>query len=407
MNRVLEGVRVVELSTYAAAPGAGRTLADLGADVVKIEALTGDPNRKFGRLVNAPYSDDENPCFLLSNSNKRGIALDLKSAQGKEILYDLLKDADIFFTNVRIESLRRLNLAYEELHSRFPHLVYGHLSGYGLKGKDSHLPGYDITAFWARGGGLADFAFKGEGPIAVPYAVGDHSASMALVAGLLAALHKKSKTGMGEQVLISLLGIAVWINALMLTPAQKAYGDPWPKDKYLPMTPISNTYKCKDGEFVTLCVLDYVRDWGKFCQVIDREDLVDVERFNNPISAKQSENSKELVILLSNIFLQQDREYWLSRLEQYDVPHGKTQHMHELIEDEQAWANGHISRVTYASGNTTYMPNTPVQIGENAGVPCGPAPLLGEHTKEVLGEIGYSEEKIQSLLEAKVIACRS
>lgn len=406
MKRVLEGVRVIELATYAAAPGAGRVLADMGADVIKIEPPTGDPHRWFGKNVSAPTRDDENPCFQLDNSNKRGIALNLKSEEGMQVLFDLLKDANIFFSNTRIESLQKLKLTYDDLKPKFPHLIYGHLSGYGLKGKDAGLPGYDITAFWARGGGLADFATEGNGPISAPYAIGDHSASLALATGLAGALYKQQKTGQGDYVLVSLLGMAVWINSLMLTPAQEPYNDKWPKSKLMPMTPMSNTYVCKDGEMVTLAILDYARDWPRFCKMIGREDLTDNPRFSDAVEAKKEENSTELVPIIIDIFLRKERAYWVEQLTKYDLPFGMTAHLKDVVKDEQAWANGYLSHFTYDSGNTTVVPNTPVQFQENKGVECGPAPYLGEHTREVLAEIGYSPEKIEALAQDSVVVCR-
>ena len=405
MKKVLEGVRVIELSTYAAAPMVGRVLADFGADVIKVEAPSGDPFRNFGLSVNAPVSEEENPCFQLENANKRGIVLNLKSQEGKEILYDLLKDANIFFTNTRIEALRKLGLTYEDLSSRFPHLIYGHISGYGFKGEDSKLPGYDITAFWARGGGLADLATEGNGPLSAPYAVGDHCTTLALCSGLLGALYKQTRTGQGDFVLVSLYGVACFVNSLMITPAQ--YGDVWPKSKYLPLTPISNTYVCKDGEMITLTILDYQRDWGKFCKVIDREDLIPEERFNNPTSAKQPENSRELVILLGEIFATKNREEWVALLKEYDLPFSITQHLKEIPHDPLAWENGYLSSFTYDSGNTSAIPNTPVQFKENTASPCLRAPLLGEHTRQVLAELGYSPERIQNCIDAKAVCSRS
>jgi len=405
MKKVLEGVRVIELSTYAAAPMVGRVLADFGADVIKVEAPSGDPFRNFGLSVNAPVSEEENPCFQLENANKRGIVLNLKSQEGKEILYDLLKDANIFFTNTRIEALRKLGLTYEDLSSRFPHLIYGHISGYGFKGEDSKLPGYDITAFWARGGGLADLATEGNGPLSAPYAVGDHCTTLALCSGLLGALYKQTRTGQGDFVLVSLYGVACFVNSLMITPTQ--YGDVWPKSKYLPLTPISNTYVCKDGEMITLTILDYQRDWGKFCKVIDREDLIPEERFNNPTSAKQPENSRELVILLGEIFATKNREEWVALLKEYDLPFSITQHLKEIPHDLLAWENGYLSSFTYDSGNTSAIPNTPVQFKENTASPCLRAPLLGEHTRQVLAELGYSPERIQNCIDAKAVCSRS
>ncbi len=405
MKKVLEGVRVIELSTYAAAPMVGRLLADFGADVIKIEPPSGDPFRNFGLSVSAPVSEDENPCFQLENANKRGITLNLKSQEGKEILSELLKGANIFFTNTRIESLRKLGLTYEDLSAKFPHLIYGHISGYGFKGEDSTLPGYDITAFWARGGGLADLATEGNGPLSAPYAVGDHCTTLALCSGLLGSLYKQTKTGQGEFVLVSLYGVACFVNSLMITPAQ--YGDLWPKSKYLPLTPISNTYACKDGEMITLTILDYQRDWGKFCKVIEREDLVDVERFNNPLSAKQPDNSKELVILLSGIIAKKDRAEWAKLLKEYDLPFSITQHLKEIPKDPLAWENGYLSSFTYGNGNVSAIPNTPVQFRENVPAPCLRAPYLGEHTRDVLAELGYSQERIQQFIDAKIVTSRT
>jgi len=400
MNRVLEGVKVVDLTTYAAAPMAGRMLADFGAEVIKIEPLSGDPFRNFGLSCGAPVDELENPCYQLENANKRGITLNLKSDEGKEILFKLLKDANIFLTNTRMEALKKMQLSYEDLQPMFPHLIYGHISGFGLEGAEASLPGYDLTAFWARGGALLDLGPKGTGPITTPYAVGDHSSTLALVSGLLGALHKQTKTGKGEKVLVSLFGTAIYLNSLMSVPCQ--YGDSFPKSRLHPLTPISASYCCKDGEWITLTILDYARDWPKFCAAIGREDLVSNEKYNKPEAGKQ--NSEELVQLIAGIFETQDREYWIKMMTKYDLPFGKTQHIIETMKDPLAWENQYLVNFTYESGNTTVMPCTPVQFGGNKAAPCEKAPQLGEHTKEVLAEIGYSAEQINELIVRKIVS---
>lgn len=400
MNKVLEGVKVVELSTYAAAPGVGRMLADFGAEVIKIEPLAGDPYRLFGLTVSAPVAEDENPVWVLGNSNKRGITLNLKSEEGKEILYKLLKDANIFFTNTRMDSLVKLGLSYEDLQPKFPHLIYGHISGFGLEGEDASLPGYDITAFWARGGALVDLGPKGTGPITTPYAMGDHSATLALGSGLLGALYKQTKTGQGEKVLVSLFGTSLWITSLMSVPVQ--YGDRFPKSRLNPMSPIANTYRCADDEYLNMTILDYARDWPRFCIAIGREDLTNDERYSTVKAGK--EHSEELVPLIAGIMEQQPRQYWIDTFKKYDLPCAKAQHMLEAVNDPLAKENGYVVEYTFENGNKCSMPCTPVQFGRNVAAHCGPAPKLGEHTAEVLSGLGYSAEQIAELSSKKVVS---
>ena len=404
MKKPLEGVKVIELSTYAAAPAAGRMLADMGADVIKIEGLTGEPFRtSFGLSVNTPVDEDENPCFQLENANKRSITINLKDPDGKQMLFDLLKDADIFFTNTRINSLKKLGIDYDSIKEKFPKLVYGHISGYGFKGPDYALPGFDITAFWARGGGIADLAFEGKGPISAPYAVGDHASTLAMVSGLLAGLYKAKTTGEGEYVLVSLFGVSVFLNGLMITPCQEGYGDSFPKDEFYPLTPISNTYNCSDNNMVTLTILDYVRDWEKFCTVIERPDLVNDERYNNPDAVKGNyENCKALVQLIKEIFATKPQAHWVELLTKYDLPFSKAQHFKDIPKDPQALENGYIVPFTFPNGSQKFIPCTPVQFKENVAAPCNRAPYLGEHTTEILKGLGYSDEKIADLIARKV-----
>lgn len=400
MDKILEGVKVVELSTYAAAPAAGRVLADFGATVIKVESLYGDPFRNFGLSVKTPVDELENPCFQLENANKKGITLNLKSDEGKEILYKLLADANIFLTNTRMDALQKLKITYEDLQDKFPHLIYGHISGFGLQGEEASLPGYDITAFWARGGALLDLGPKGTGPITTPYAIGDHASTLALCTGLLGALYRQAKTGKGEKVLVSLFGTAIWINALMTVPCQ--YGDEFPKSRLHPLTPISASYCCKDENWLTLTILDYARDWPKFCKVIGRDDLICNEKYSCADEAKKF--SEELVPLIAEAFKQQDREYWIELLTQYDLPFAKTQHMVEVIKDSMAWENGYLVDFSFENGNSAVIPCTPIQFKSNVAYKCERAPRLGEHTEEILADLGYNSEKINELVSKNVIS---
>ena len=189
MNDTLKGIRVVELSTFIAVPACARFFADLGAEVVKIEAASGDAVRWNGTSEGRPDDPYENTTFDLENANKKGVVLNLKAPEGKEALMRLLEKADIFLTNWRPQALEKQGLTYEALHERFPALVYGTLTGYGDKGPDKDLPGYDFTAYWARGGFMDSLRQKGEWPINLVPGMGDHQAGFFLAAGVMALAH--------------------------------------------------------------------------------------------------------------------------------------------------------------------------------------------------------------------------
>jgi crotonobetainyl-CoA:carnitine CoA-transferase CaiB-like acyl-CoA transferase len=398
MDQVLEGIKVIDFSAYAAAPYCGRVLADMGANVIKVEPPNGDAQRTFGIFANTICQDDENPCFLAENSGKRGIVVNTKTEEGKQVLFDLLKDANVFFTNIRMPALEKMGLTYEDLKDKFPHLIYGHLSAYGLKGADSGLPGYDSTAFFGRVGAMVDGAYEGSGPLASIYGVGDNAVGMALAAGILGALNKQNRTGEGEYVLVSLYGASIGYHALTLASTQEGegYNEKYPRDRMQPPTPLTNTYMTKDGAFM-VSALKYEKVWPSFCKAIDREDLIDDVRYSTRDEAVKPENSRALVTMLIDIFKTNTSQYWADKLAAYDVPATICGHFRDVQHDEQAWVNGFLSEFTWPNGNKRMLANTPIQFKENVARPAKPAPGFGEHTDEVMHELGYSDEKIAQL----------
>lgn len=399
---LLKGVRVVDLTTYAAAPGAGRMMADWGADVIKVETFGGDPMRVFGKQMGVPCVDEENPIWEVENGNKRGISIDLKNPKGKEVMLKLLSTADIFISNVRLGSLIKMGLDYETLAPMFPKLICGHLSGYGIYGAEAPRPGYDVVSFWARGGTLIDTAPIGHPPMTPPYGVGDHTASLVLLSGVLAALNRAKATGKGEKVVVSLFGTAVWVNSLMVISGQ--YGDQWPKDRYQPSSPLSTSYQCADGEWITLTVLDFNRYWRPFCEAMEiPEEVIANERFSTIVAAKVPENSIELCHILEEAFAKKDRAYWAERLVAADVAFEQSRHYEEIAKDEQAIANHYVEPFTSKNGNSFMLPMSPVQFGVNEAIDSAPAPTLGEHNEAVLSELGYSKEEIAALRADKAV----
>jgi len=400
-NKPLNNVKVVDLTTYAAAPGAARIMADWGANVIKVEPHFGDNWRYFGSILGMPAKHDENPCWEIDNANKRGIALDLKSDKGLKILDELIAGADVFITNFRTKALAKLDLSYELLSKKYPRLVYAHLTGFGEKGPDVHKAGFDAVSFWARSGCMIDLSEKGHPPMTSPAAMGDHTSSLALTGGICAALYQQQATGKGEKVKVALYGAGIWFAGVMMMPTQERYGQEYPVSRKKPPSALVTPFKCRDGEWFMPCVFDYDRYWPDFCKAIDREDLIKDERYSTTQAAFK--NSESLMVLLDEIFITKDRDEWIDLFIKADIAHDKLQHFKDVIVDEQAWANDFLYEYTYPNEEKGVLPAPPIQFEEMGRPDHKRAPLIGEHSREVLQEMGYSDEKINELAKDKVI----
>lgn len=400
----LSGIRVVDFTTMVAGPGCARMLADWGADVIKVEPTSGEPWRYFGPVMAAPASEEENPMWEYANANKRGIALDLKSQEGLNILHKLLESADVFLTTVREGALKKLNLDYESVSEKNPKLVFAHLSGFGYKGPDAEKPGYDSTAFWGRSGFAIDLPELGANPTTMPIGFGDSAVGATLAGGICAALLGRNRTGRGDKVSISLYGTSIWFSSAMVVATQERYGYQYPKSRENPFSPMGMPYKCKDGEWILLTIMQQERDWSPFCKAIEREDLADDERFQTRVGVIK--NAKVLVPILDETFSKKTSDEWIERLIEADIAHDRLTHFKDVSKDEQAWANDYLHEFSFTNGEKAVLTRTPVQFNE-IGVPSYEhAPLLGEHTKEVLEELGYSSAKIDEMIENKIIKAR-
>lgn len=400
----LSHLKVVDLSTFAAVSSTGRLLADWGADVIKVESVRGDAWRNYGTVGSTPTSDDENPCWEINNSNKRDISLNLRTPQGMKIMHHLLKEADVFITNYRMNALQGMRLTYEDLAPSYPHLIWGHLSGYGTEGPDAKRPGFDVASYWARSGMMMDLGEPSAPPASQVYAFGDMSTGAVLAGAICAAVCKQLRTGEGEKVEISLMGNAIWAAGLLVMATQKKFGDVWPKSRFLPPSPLTSSYKCKDGEWLLLCILEYERYYPALCRVLGREDLIEDERYNSLEHVK--EHNTEFVKLLDSLFVAKDRDEWCALLEKADIVHDKILHYKDVSEDEQAWANGYIYNHTFSNGEQAVLPDTPVKFSSGKREKMR-APLLGEDSKAILKELGYGETEIAQLIDSGIVKSQS
>ena len=398
-KRPLEGVKVTELATFIAAPCCARYLADLGAGVIKVEPASGDATRFMATNEGRPPGDEENTTFTLENTGKKCVILNLKSDAGKNAFHKLLSESDIFVTNWRTGALARAGLDYNTLKERYPKLVMGLVSGYGEKGPDKDLPGYDFTSYFARGG-ISGAMYDVDSQPMIPIAgFGDHQVGMYLASGVLAALYRARETGKGDLVTVSLYQSALWAIGILLAGNQ--YGDPstqYPVSRKKLANQLLSIYRTKDGRWVQIALPQYDRFWPEFCKLIERPELSEDIRFF-PQAAAQA-NLEEINTIISGAFAAKTVDEWKQLLTDADMPFSVCATWDEILKDEQAWANDYLANVMFRNGVTRTLVRTPVTYAETQLPPYESAAYLGEHTKEVLAELGYTGAQIEAMIEA-------
>lgn len=399
LNKPLEGVKVIDLTYFVAGPGTSKILADWGADVIKVEPSFGDPGRKTGATMTMPVEDYNNPFYSTYNSNKRGLSINLKSKAGIEIMDKLLSEANVFISSYRTGALNRLGLDYETLSKKHPHIIWAQVNGFGDFGPAKDNPGFDTVAFWARSGAMLDLAEKDTTPVNPLIAFGDATTSCSLSGGICAALYQQAKTGKGQKVMASLFGQAIWNASSIVASTQ--YSDEYPKTRKNAISPVINSYRCKDGRWIFLSILEHERYFGALCGLFGREELVQDEKFATSVESKK--NAAELIKILDGEFAKFTQDEMVEKLTAADIAHERIQHIKDVVTDEQAIANNYIYEHTSKDGNKTMLAATPIKFGNiEVNMTCD-APLIGEHSDEILRELGYSDSDIEGLIEAGIV----
>jgi crotonobetainyl-CoA:carnitine CoA-transferase CaiB-like acyl-CoA transferase len=380
----LAGVKVVELGVWVAAPAAGGILADWGADVVKIEPPTGDPARMFGRMLGV--EDGANPPFEMDNRSKRSVVLDLHVDHDRDVALDLVAGADVFVTNVRPSALHRLGLDFDTVAVRNPRLVYGLITGYGTAGPDADRAGYDVAAFWARGGLAHLLTRPGDVPPFQRGGMGDHSVGMTLAAAVCAALVSRSVTGKGQLVSTSLYRQGAYtvsfdLNTFVQTGHSIAIGQ---RDSM--GNPCMNNYAASDGRRFWIVGLEVNRHWPPLCRAVSRPDWIEDERFATP--RDRAINARELIAELDEIFATKSLPEWAEIFAtEPDFFWSPINSLEDVLADEQFHAAGGVVYVPDGDGEVP-MVATPADFHGTPWAPRSPAPALGQHTDDVLAELG-------------------
>ncbi len=398
----LTGTKVVEMASWAALPGGGAILTDWGAEVVKVEepGAGGDPTRAFSLTKTADGKHELGPVWEQNNRNKKSVALDARPPEGQAVLRRLLEQADVFITSTRPQTLERLGLSYADLEQLNPRLILLHLSGYGPKGPDAERPGFDMLCFWARSGLALAMAGEDGIPVNQRPAIGDHSAALAIAGAVAAALYQREKTGHGQFIQTSLYHTGLWVNSYDTVASLISRKEARSLLRDFVQNPLVNSYKTTDG-WIQLVSLQSDRWWAPFCRAVGRSDLIGEQRYAS--AASRANHGAELVQLFSAEFAKQATAAWQPRLDAESIPWGKIQSVLDATTDPQAHANNYFQRVEHLDAGTLELVTSPVQFGGQPSPITSAAPMLGQHTEEVLLEAGYSWDEIGVLKDKGVI----
>jgi crotonobetainyl-CoA:carnitine CoA-transferase CaiB-like acyl-CoA transferase len=394
MQDVLAGIRVVEVASWTFVPISGAVLSEWGADVIKIEhPESGDPQRGLISSGLIPGAGDVNFMFEIPNRGKRSVGLDVSTDEGRELLYKIVETADVFVTNYLPDVRKRLGIDIEDIRRRNPKIIYVRGTGQGPRGPDAEKGGFDGASFWARAGLAMGFKEPAaEWPVDQRPAFGDVMGGLTIAGGIAAALLRRERTGTPSIVDVSLLNMGMWALAPDITMAKVFENVEMPvfnRDS-LP-NPLVGTYPTKDGRFIILVLLQADRYWPDLCAHLDRPDLLDDPRFKD--GAARYEHREECIRVLRDVFRTRTYDEWCERLQTLQGVWAPLQTPLELHDEPQAIANGYFEPITASSGTEFTLPANPVQFDETP-VAVRHAPDHGEHTDEVLLELGLTYDEI-------------
>ena len=438
MASALEGIKVVDVSQVAAVPMCARHLADFGADVIHVEnPTTGDSWRIFqagasGTGTGSGAPSEINYTWEAFNRNKKSVTVDLSREGGRDILYRMVENADVFVTNLRLWEREKFGLEYDTLSRLNPRLIYASLTGWGKQGPDKNAPAYDSLAYWARAGLGYLYTVTGMSPAVDGGAFGDNVAGLGLAFGIMMALYVRERTGIGQEVDTSLFHTGIYQISFFIAGALTTGLDLM--DWRMPVAdeetmkrreqllaglasairpirdffregapnPLVLPYETKDARWLLLSILQPDRYWSRVCQALEREDLEHDPRFAT--FQPRIDNHVALLHILDETFLNRTLEEWKPRLAQAGIPFAPFQNFLEVVNDPQARANNFFVPVDHPSYGRIEAISNPVNLSQTPSSIRLPAPEFSQHTEEVLLDLGYSWEDIGQFKQQGIIA---
>jgi crotonobetainyl-CoA:carnitine CoA-transferase CaiB-like acyl-CoA transferase len=384
-------------------PGAGMFLADMGADVVHVESRDGDMMRRYATL----WGND----FLLPNGrntftedllrNKRSLTVDLNHDEAKEIVYRLVDDADVFITNFRPAATVKQRLDYATLSARNPRLIYAHGTSYGSVGPEKDSPGLEMMGL-ARGGMMLGSAFADAEPVYPTMGLNDRIGAIGLLIAVLSALYARERTGEGQLVHTSLLGWMVNLQAVAIACAANTAQDPRPLPRRDQQDPLYNVYRLKDGTWIALGMTIHPdRNWPLVCEALERPELVDDPRFAD--AEARAENHRVLIEIFDARFAELTFEEWDAKVHALELIACRVNSLTDLAHDEQVVANNYLVRLPHPELGEWWHVPTPIEYEKTPVSVRAVAPHVGEHTDEILRELGYDDGEIEALHERHVV----
>ena len=398
-SHLLSGIKVIDAASFIAGPTAATIMSDYGAEVIKIEPQTGDSLRNLitnGRMPEGP----ENYCWELTSRNKKSISLNLKDQKAHEILVDLIKDADVFITNMPFPVRKKLNITAQDIRPHNSKLVYASLTGYGEVGPDVNRTAYDSVAWWARSG-LMDFVRpSNNSPVAwsTP-GMGDHPTGMALYGAIMTALFKRERTGEGGEVSTSLMANGAWANGVFIQAALMDVEFP-ERSEPLPRHPFYDFYKTKDNREFALGMINSRIEWPKLVEILNRPDLLERNLFNFDDAFENADILREE---LSEEFIKRTLAEIDNLLRNSGVTYGVLGRAIDHKDDKQFIETETLVPIEHESFDDLLTVNSPFVIDKESKIDFVRAPKIGEHTKEILEAMGYKKQDLENLKDSNSI----